>query len=51
VVERYAQTHVSETRHELTQVNVSPDGTKVLFGSDWGDTDNALDTYQVDFKW
>jgi hypothetical protein len=51
VVERYAQTHVSETRHELTQVNVSPDGTKVLFGSDWGDTDNALDTYQVDIKW
>jgi lysophospholipase L1-like esterase len=46
-VERFAQTHVSDDRHGLAQVNVSPDGTKVLFGSDWGDTDNALDTYHV----
>ena len=51
VVERYAQTHVSDDRHGLTQVNVSPDGTKVLFGSDWGDTDNALDTYQAKIRW
>jgi len=51
VVERYAQTHVSYDNRGATQVNVSPDGTKVLFGSDWGDTDNAVDTYHVEIKW
>ncbi len=51
VVERYAQTRVSYDNRGLAQVNVSPDGTKVLFGSDWGDRDNAVDTYHVEIKW
>jgi len=51
VVERYVQTHVSHDNRGVTQVNVSPDGTKVLFGSDWGDADNRVDTYHVDISW
>ena len=34
-VERFAQTHVSINNRGCTQVNVSPDGTRVLFSSDW----------------
>ncbi|MCK5830157.1 MAG: hypothetical protein KAH20_07615 [Methylococcales bacterium] len=34
-VERFAQTHGSINNRGCTQVNVSPDGTKVLFSSDW----------------
>ena len=33
--ERFAQTHVSLQNRGCSQVNVSPDGTKVLFSSDW----------------
>jgi hypothetical protein len=50
VVERYAQTHVSDDNRGLAQVNVSPDGTRVLFGSDWGVANTALDTYQIDIR-
>jgi hypothetical protein len=34
-VERFAQTHGGEKNTGCTQVNVSPDGTKVLFASSW----------------
>ncbi len=34
-VERFVQTHVSINNRGCTQVNVSPDGTRVLFSSDW----------------
>jgi len=51
VVERYVQTHVTDENRGLTQVNVSPDGTKILFGSDWGDSNNTLDTYHADITW
>lgn len=46
-VERFAQTHNSTARAGLVQVNASPDGTKVLFGSDWGDENAIVDTYHV----
>jgi len=38
-VQRFAQTHTSTQNAECTQVNVSPDGTQVLFSSDWRDGD------------
>jgi len=50
-VERFVQSHVTDEKHGQTQVNVSPDGTKVLFGSDFANTDNALDTYQATIRW
>jgi len=34
-VQRFAQTHSSKQNAGCSQVNVSPDGTKVLFASDW----------------
>jgi len=34
-VQRFAQTHNSTQNAGCTQVNVSPDGTQVLFSSDW----------------
>ena len=46
-VERFAQTHNSTENAGYVQVNVSPDGTEVLFGSDWGDTESIIDTYHV----
>jgi hypothetical protein len=46
-VERFAQTHNSTANSGLVMVNVSPDGTQVLFGSDWGDANVVMDTYHV----
>jgi len=45
-VQRFAQTHNSTQNAGCTQVNVSPDGTQVLFASDWN-TGSAED-YQWD---
>ncbi len=46
-VERFAQTHNTTDRAWAVQVGVSPDGTQVLFGSDFGDANGIIDTYQV----
>jgi len=46
-VQRFAQTYNSLDGSGAVQVNVSPDGTQVLFASDWGDVDDAIDTYHV----
>ena len=46
-VERFAQTHNTAARAWAVQVGVSPDGTKVLFGSDFGDVNAIIDTYHV----
>jgi len=46
-VERFAQTHNTTANGGLVQVNPSPDGTQVLFNSDWGDVNNVIDTYNV----
>ncbi len=46
-VERFAQTHNSTQNAGYVQVGVSPDGTQVLFASDWGDVDGVIDTYLV----
>ncbi len=46
-VERFAQTHNTTANADYTQVNVSPDGTQVLFNSDWGDANAVIDTYHV----
>ncbi len=46
-VERFAQTHSTDINHEVVQVNPSPDGTQALFNSDWGNTNNVIDTYNV----
>jgi len=46
-VQRFAQTHSSTENSGYTQVNVSPDGTQVLFASDWNNTENTIDTYHV----
>jgi hypothetical protein len=46
MVERFAQTHVSDGKQGGTQVNVSPDGAEILFASDWN-KGSAMDTYHV----
>jgi|GEM_PF-3276371 hypothetical protein len=46
-VERFAQSRNSDSGTRYTQVNVSPDGKKVLFASDWGDDGEVLETYQA----
>ncbi len=46
-VERFAQTHNSTGNAGYTQVGVSPDGTQVLFASDWGDGQLPEDTFLV----
>jgi dienelactone hydrolase len=46
-VQRFAQTHNSTENAGYTQVNVSPDGTQLLFASDWNNTENVIDTYHV----
>jgi hypothetical protein len=46
-VERFAQTHSSDENALYVRVNVNPDGTRVLFDSDWGDTNATIDTYHV----
>ena len=46
-VERFAQTHNSTGNSDYTQVGVSPDGTQVLFSSDWGDGQLPEDTFLV----
>ena len=46
VVERLAQTHVDDRVNGCTQINVSPDGKKVLFSTDWSmgsDEDHVWD--------
>ena len=48
-VERFVQTRTHHDHHDLTEVNVSPDGTKVLFSSDWGDKDNILELYHASY--
>ena len=45
-VERYAQTHTGIQNRGCVQVNVSPDGTQVLFASDWDS--GSADDYQYD---
>jgi hypothetical protein len=47
VVERFAQTHNTS---RSAQVGVSPDGTKIIFKSDWGDGSAIDDTYQAELK-
>ncbi len=44
-VERFAQTHTSIQNSECVQVNVSPDGTQILFNSDWNSGS------QADYQW
>jgi len=51
VVDRMAQTHMSYQNRACAQANVSPDGKKVLFASDWsqgsaGDYQSDLDTFK-----
>ncbi len=46
-VERFAQTHNSVQNAGSVLVNASPDGTRVLFGSDWNDPNGVVDTYHV----
>jgi len=46
-VERFAQTHNTTGRAWAVQVGVSPDGTQVLFASDFGDANGVIDTYHV----
>jgi len=46
-VQRFAQTHSSTENADYTQVNPSPDGTQILFASDWGDVNGVIDTYHV----
>lgn len=46
-VQRFAQTHNTTQNSGAVQVNVSPDGTQVLFASDWGDENAVIDTYHV----
>ena len=48
-VRRFAQTHMSFKGHDETQVNVSPDGTKILFASDWN-INAPIDTYHVSYR-
>lgn len=45
-VQRFAQTHASRQNFS-SHVNVSPDGTEVLFESDWGIQGGVSDTYLV----
>jgi len=47
VVQRFAQTHNTLAGAGAVQVNVSPDGTQVLFASDWGNGNDTIDTYHV----
>jgi len=47
-VRRFAQTHMSFEGHDETQVNVSPNGKKILFASDWN-IDATIDTYHVSY--
>jgi lysophospholipase L1-like esterase len=49
-VRRFAQTHVSHENRGATQVNVSPDGSRVLFATDWGEG-SVSDTYEVHLRW
>ena len=49
-VQRYAQTHMSFKNHDYAQVNVSPNGKKVLFASDW-DIEAEIDTYHVSYPY
>lgn len=46
-VERFAQTHNSTDYGCGVQVNVSPDGTQLLFNSDWGDDESVKETYHI----
>ena len=46
-VQRFAQTHNSTENATYVRVNVSPDGTQLLFNSDWGDVESVIDTYHV----
>ncbi len=46
-VERFAQTHNSTGNSGYTQAGVSPDGTQMLFASDWGDGQLPEDTFLV----
>jgi hypothetical protein len=46
-VQRFAQTHNSTENAGYVQVNVSPDGTQLLFNSDWGDSEDVIDSYHV----
>ena len=47
IVERFAQTHNSTANSDYTQAGVSPDGTQMLFASDWGDGQIPEDTFLV----
>jgi hypothetical protein len=45
-VKRFAQTH----QRRFSAVGVSPDGTRVLFNSNFGDADKSKDTYMSYFE-
>jgi hypothetical protein len=52
-VERFAQTHNSTDNAGYTQAGVSPDGTKILFASDWGDgqiSEDDLNTFLIEVE-
>ena len=53
-VERFVQTHNSTNCASYVQNGVSPDGTKVLFASDWGNgcsnNGNDEDTFIVEVE-
>ena len=46
IVNRFAQTHAVGFG---SQVGVNPDGTKVLFMSNWGKKGDVVDTYQAEY--
>ncbi|SFV69548.1 Fibronectin type III domain protein [hydrothermal vent metagenome] len=48
IVDRMAQTQMSAQNAGCTQVNVSPDGKKVLFSSDW--SQGSAEDYQADLE-
>jgi hypothetical protein len=43
MVEQFTQTHISTDKRGSTQMGVSPDGTEILFASDWSKSP-AVDT-------
>jgi len=49
-VRRFAQTHVSLQNRGYTQVNVSPDGSRILFATDWGEG-AIIDSYEAHITW
>jgi len=46
-VGRFAQTHNTTQHADSVQVNISPDGTQVLFASNWGQAGAVFDSYHA----